>query len=121
MHLINHPLAVHPGQREQRVVERKATPAPGPVPVLLEEVNTGGQSLSASRQAARCQMAPDRRRTSPTSEEAPSSLLRFGLSESIIHGTGRPTKCHPCLLDVNVKQKQCPTGFLSKYVTGRGA
>ena len=85
MHLINHPLAVHPGQREQRVVERKATPAPGPVPVLLEEVNTGGQSLSASRQAARCQMAPDRRRTGPASEEAAPASVRFGLSETIVH------------------------------------
>lgn len=53
LHLTNHALAVHLGQRKQSVVEGEATPAPVPVPVLLEDFNTGGQSLLASRQATR--------------------------------------------------------------------
>ena len=52
-------LAADLAQGEQRVVEREAMPAAIPISVLLQELDSAGQALSAPGQATSCQVAPD--------------------------------------------------------------
>jgi hypothetical protein len=55
------------------------------IPVLTEILDSASQPRPSLGQTARCQMAPDRRRASPTSEEARPAALCLRLGEPAVH------------------------------------
>jgi hypothetical protein len=77
LHLVNDLLTLHLSKGEQGIVEGESMPTPSRITVLAEDGCAACQTLLTFRQAARSQVAPDRRCACPTSVEAEPAASRF--------------------------------------------